>query len=86
MSAMYIYDHVRTARRKGTQMGLYEVSLTELSRQVLDALKDRNTIEENVVDDVYFAACSPVGEQGAVVTRERQCSHRVLVKRSPAFS
>ena len=58
MSAMYIYDHVRTARGKGTcRWGLHEVSPTELSRQVLDALKDRNTIEENVVDDVYLAAC-----------------------------
>ena len=70
MSAMYIYDHVRTARGKGRADGaLHEVSPTELSRQVLDALKDRNTIEENVVDDVYFGCVSPVGEQGAVVTR-----------------
>ena len=58
MSAMYIYDHVRTARGKGRADGaLHEVSPTELSRQVLDALKDRNTIEENVVDDVYFGVC-----------------------------
>ena len=36
MSAMYIYDHVRTARGKGRADGaLHEVSPTELSRRCL---------------------------------------------------
>lgn len=70
MTDVYVYDHVRTPRGKGKNDGsLHEVTPVDISRQVLDALADRNNIPENTVDDVYFGCVSPVGEQGAVVTR-----------------
>lgn len=70
MPDMFIYDHIRTTRGKGRSDGaLHEVTPTELSRQVLNALQERNDVAENTVDDVYFGCVSPVGEQGAVITR-----------------
>lgn len=70
MPDMFIYDHIRTTRGKGRADGaLHEVTPTELSRQVLNALQERNGVPENTVDDVYFGCVSPVGEQGAVITR-----------------
>ncbi|MCB2088989.1 MAG: acetyl-CoA C-acetyltransferase [Sphingomonadaceae bacterium] len=70
MTEAYIFDHVRTARGKGRADGaLHEVTPLELSTQVLQALRDRNELDTSLVDDVAFGCVSPVGEQGAVVSR-----------------
>lgn len=70
MTEAYIFDHVRTARGKGRADGaLHEVTPLELSVQVLQALRDRNELDTSLVDDVAFGCVSPVGEQGAVVSR-----------------
>ena len=70
MTEAYIYDAVRTPRGKGKSDGsLHEVTPVSLSAQVLEALRDRNNIDSTEVEDVAFGCVSPVGEQGAVITR-----------------
>jgi acetyl-CoA C-acetyltransferase len=70
MTEAYIYDAVRTPRGKGRSDGsLHEITALNLSVQVLQALRDRNNIESAEVEDVAFGCVSPVGEQGAVITR-----------------
>ncbi|RKQ72017.1 acetyl-CoA C-acetyltransferase [Litorimonas taeanensis] len=70
MTEAYIYDAVRTPRGKGKSDGsLHEITPLNLSVQVLEALRDRNNIDSAEIEDVAFGCVSPVGEQGAVVTR-----------------
>ena len=70
MTDVYIYDHVRTPRGRGKKDGsLHEVTPIELTRQVLEALRDRNDLDTSVVDDVVLGCVSPVGEQGANIAR-----------------
>ncbi len=70
MTDAYIYDAVRTPRGKGRKDGsLHEVTPTALATQVLEALRDRNGLSGEEVEDVAFGCVSPVGEQGAVITR-----------------
>ncbi len=70
MTEVYVYDHVRTPRGKGRADGsLNEITPVELARQPLDAIKTRNELPENAVDDVYLGCVSPVGEQGACIAR-----------------
>jgi acetyl-CoA C-acetyltransferase len=66
----YIYDAVRTPRGKGKKDGrLHELTALELSRQTLAALKDRNSLDTSIVDDVVFGCVTPVGEQGGDIAR-----------------
>ena len=70
MTEAYIYDTVRTPRGKGKPDGsLHEITPVQLAAQVLQGLRDRNNLDTTQVDDVAFGCVSPVGEQGAVVTR-----------------
>ncbi len=70
MTEAYIYDAVRTPRGKGKSDGsLHEVTPVELATQVLAAIRDRSEIDSAAIEDVAFGCVSPVGEQGAVVTR-----------------
>lgn len=70
MTDAYIFDAVRTPRGKGRSDGsLHEVTAVELSTQVLTALRDRNDLDGSEIEDVAFGCVSPVGEQGAVITR-----------------
>ena len=70
MTEAYIYDAVRTPRGKGKKDGsLHEITPLNLSVQVLQALRDRNNIDSKEIEDVAFGCVSPVGEQGAVITR-----------------
>jgi len=70
MTDAYIFDAVRTPRGKGRSDGsLHEVTAVELSTQVLAALRDRNDLDGSEIEDVAFGCVSPVGEQGAVITR-----------------
>ncbi|SEQ47293.1 acetyl-CoA C-acetyltransferase [Solimonas aquatica] len=66
----YIYDHVRTPRGRGKADGsLHEVPAVTLGSTVLKALKTRNQLDTEHVDDVIFGIVSPVGEQGQVLPR-----------------
>ncbi|MEM9706173.1 MAG: acetyl-CoA C-acetyltransferase [Pseudomonadota bacterium] len=70
MTEAFVYDAVRTPRGKGKPDGsLHEITPTNMATQVLDAVRERNNLAEDAVDDVAFGVVSPVGEQGAVVTR-----------------
>ena len=70
MTEAYVYDAVRTPRGKGKSDGsLHEITPVQLVTQVLEAVRDRNNIDTSHVDDVAMGVVSPVGEQGAVITR-----------------
>ena len=71
MTEAYIYDAVRTPRGKGKSDGsLHEVTPVALATQVLEAVRDRNEGLDPVdIEDVALGCVSPVGEQGAVITR-----------------
>ncbi len=70
MTEAYIYDAVRSPRGKGKADGsLHEVTPVSLATQMLEAVRDRNEIDAAEIEDVALGCVSPVGEQGAVVTR-----------------
>ncbi len=70
MTEAYIYDAVRTPRGKGKSDGsLHEITPVSMSAQVLASLRERNELASDAVEDVAFGVVSPVGEQGAVITR-----------------
>jgi acetyl-CoA C-acetyltransferase len=66
----FIYDHVRTPRGKGRSDGaLHEVTSVQLVTQLLRAVRDRNTLDTALLDDVIIGTAQPVGEQGGVLAR-----------------
>jgi acetyl-CoA C-acetyltransferase len=66
----YIYDHVRTPRGKGKPDGaLHEVPPVQLATQVIKALKDRNNLAADGIDEVILGCVTTVGEQGATLQR-----------------
>jgi acetyl-CoA C-acetyltransferase len=70
MADAFIYDHVRTPRGRGKNTGsLHEITPITLATQVLEAIRDRNELNTDLVDDVVMGVVSPVGEQGAVIAR-----------------
>jgi len=70
MTDAYIFDAVRTPRGKGRSDGsLHEITPVSLAAQVLEAIRDRSGIDSAEIEDVAFGCVSPVGEQGAVITR-----------------
>ncbi len=73
MTEAYVYDAVRTPRGKGKSDGsLHEITPVSMATQVLEAVRDRNGLDGDkaeAIEDVAFGVVSPVGEQGAVITR-----------------
>ena len=70
MPEAYIYDHVRTPRGRGKADGaLHEVTALALATVPLKALKERNNLAEDVVDDVVLGVVDPVGEAGSDIAR-----------------
>jgi acetyl-CoA C-acetyltransferase len=70
MTEAYVFDAVRTPRGKGKSDGtLHEVTPVQLATQVLEGIRDRNKLDTAQVEDVALGVVSPVGEQGAVITR-----------------
>ncbi len=70
MTEAYIYDAVRTPRGRGRKDGsLHEITPIQLATQVLEAVRDRNDLDTENVDDVVLGCVSPVGEQGADIAR-----------------
>jgi len=66
----YIYDHVRTPRGKGRPDGaLHEVTSVRLVTQLLEVLRDRNSLDTALLSDVIVGTSQPVGEQGGVLAR-----------------
>jgi len=70
MPDAFIYDHVRTPRGRGKVDGaLHEVTALNLATQALAALKDRNSLDPAMVDDVVMGCVDPVGEAGGDIAR-----------------
>ena len=70
MPEAYIYDHVRTPRGRGKADGaLHEVTALALATVPLKALKERNNLPEDSVDDVVLGVVDPVGEAGSDIAR-----------------
>jgi acetyl-CoA C-acetyltransferase len=69
-NSAYIYDHARTPRGKGKKDGsLHDITALSLSKQVLEAVRDRNNLDTSLVDDVMWGCVTPVGEQGGDIAR-----------------
>jgi acetyl-CoA C-acetyltransferase len=70
MPQAYIYDAVRTPRGRGKPDGaLHEVPPVRLATTVLEAIRDRNNLDTDLVDDVVLGILSPVAEQGSCLPR-----------------
>jgi acetyl-CoA C-acetyltransferase len=70
MTDAFIYDHVRTPRGRGKVDGaLHEVTALELARQALVGIKERNTLDPILVEDVVLGCVDPVGEAGGDIAR-----------------
>jgi acetyl-CoA C-acetyltransferase len=70
MPEAYIYDHVRTPRGRGKSDGaLHEVTALALAAAPLAALKERNGIPVDALDDVILGVVDPVGEAGSDIAR-----------------
>ena len=70
MPDAFIYDAVRTPRGRGKADGaLHEVTALNLAAQALGAIKARNKLEPELVDDVVLGCVDPVGEAGGDIAR-----------------
>lgn len=70
MRDSYIYDHVRTPRGKGKSDGaLHEITPVQLATQVIKALKERNNLAVDGIDEVILGCVTTAGEQGATLQR-----------------
>jgi len=65
-----IYDALRTVRGKGNKKGaLMGITPTELSRQVLVELKDKNELDTRQVDDLILGCVAQVKDQAANIAK-----------------
>jgi acetyl-CoA C-acetyltransferase len=70
MTEAFVYDAVRTPRGRGKKDGsLHEVSTLSLATTALRAIKERNNLDTQLVDDVVLGCVDPVGEAGSDVAR-----------------
>ena len=70
MTDAFVYDHVRTPRGRGKPDGaLHEVTALDLATHALAAIKERNTLEPTLIDDVVMGCVDPIGEAGGVIPR-----------------
>jgi acetyl-CoA C-acetyltransferase len=70
MADAFIYDAIRTPRGRGKADGaLHEVTALNLASQALGAIKQRNKLDGELVDDVVLGCVDPVGEAGGDIAR-----------------
>lgn len=70
MADAFIYDHVRTPRGRGRpDGGLHEATPVELARQLMLALRGRNALPADALDEVVLGTVTAAGEQGATLPR-----------------
>ncbi|MER5181645.1 acetyl-CoA C-acetyltransferase [Streptomyces sp. NPDC002896] len=70
MPDAFIYDHVRTPRGRGKpDGGLHEIAPVRLATQTLQALRERNGLPADAVDEVILGVVTAAGEQGATLPR-----------------
>jgi acetyl-CoA C-acetyltransferase len=66
----YIFEAIRTPRGRGKASGsLYPVKPVDLGAGILRALQSRLDLDTSQVDDIVFGCVTPVGEQGADITK-----------------
>lgn len=70
MRDAYIFDAVRSPRGKGRSDGsLHEVTPVKLSADMLNAVKDRNGLTGDEIEDVIWGNATQVKEQGGCLAR-----------------
>ncbi len=70
MRDAFIYDSVRSPRGKGRADGsLHEVTPVKLSADMLNAVKDRNGLKGDEIEDVIWGNATQVKEQGGCLAR-----------------
>src|SRR5256885_15892530 len=70
MADAFISDHVRTPRGRGKVDGaLHEVTALNLASQALGAIRERNELDPELVDDVVLGCVDPIGEAGGDIAR-----------------
>ena len=70
MTDAYIFDAIRTPRGRGRDDGaLYEVGAVRLSADILNAIKQRNSLDAADVEDVIWGNVTQIGEQGGCLAR-----------------
>ena len=70
MAEAFIYDAVRTPRGRGKPDGaLHEVPTVRLAATALNAIRDRNSLDTHLVDDLILGCVDPIGEAGGDVAR-----------------
>ncbi len=69
MEEAYIYDTVRSPRGKGKKGSLNELSAVTLSAKILRALRERNSLNTEEIEDVIWGNVTQVGEQGGCLAR-----------------
>jgi acetyl-CoA C-acetyltransferase len=70
MRETLIFDHVRSPRGRGKDGGgLREATPLELARQLLVALRDRNGLGADMVEEVILGTVATAGEQSATLPR-----------------
>ncbi|SHN75841.1 acetyl-CoA C-acetyltransferase [Cryptosporangium aurantiacum] len=70
MPDVFLYDHVRTPRGRGKPTGaLHEITPVQLAVQTLRAVRERNTLPADGVDEVVLGVVSGAGEQGPLLPR-----------------
>jgi len=70
MTDAYIYDAIRTPRGIGKKTGsLHQLSPVKLASKILKKIKERNSLDTGLVDDVVFGCVHPVFEQGSNIAR-----------------
>ena len=70
MTEAFIYDHVRTPRGRGKPDGsLHTATTLHLAATALRAIKERNNLDPNLIDDVVLGCVDAVGEAGGDIAR-----------------
>lgn len=70
MSEAFIYDAIRSPRGRGrADGGLHEVTAMRLSALMLNAVKARNNLDSDAIEDVIWGNATQVGEQGGCLAR-----------------
>ena len=70
MTDAFIFDHVRTPRGRGKPDGaLHTATSLHLASTALAAIKDRNALDTDLVDDVVMGCVDAVGEAGGDIAR-----------------
>lgn len=70
MKEVFIFDAVRTPRGKGKEGGsLSSVKPVDLLAATFNAIRDRNSLDTNWVEDAIIGCVSPVRDQGANIAK-----------------